>query len=183
MTERSEDWKNMISGEPFNSLASDLMSQRELIRQRTAQFNRAPSKGHLKELFKQFHSVGLNCIVEGGIHIDYGSQLEFGNNIYINAHCVFLDAAKIKIADHVLVGPNVQFYTVNHSSNPIERKNGICFAKPIHIEANVWIGGGVTILPGITVGENAIIAAGSVVTKDVLANTTVRGNPAIKVDY
>jgi len=175
---RSDDWQRMIRGEGFNSLAPDLLQQRELIRQRSAQFNRAPSKGHLKRLFEQFESVGEQCFVEAGIFVDYGSQMTLGRAVYINAHCVFLDSASICIDDEVLIGPAAQFYTVQHALDAQARANGVQWAQPIHIKQRAWIGGGAIILPGVTVGVGAVVAAGSVVTRDVLDGALVKGNPA-----
>jgi len=175
---RSDDWLKMVEGQRFNSLVPDLKAQRELIRQRTAQFNRSPSKGHLKQMFDQFESVGEHCNIEGGIHIDYGTQMSLGRCVYINAHCVFLDSASIRIEDEVLIGPAAQFYTVQHPLDPEERASGVLWAEAIHIQKRAWIGGGAIILPGVTVGEGAVVAAGSVVTRDVLAGPLVKGNPA-----
>ena len=175
---RSDDWQRMIRGEQFNALAPDLLQQRELIRQRSAQFNRAPSKGHLKRLFEQFESVGEQCFVEAGIFVDYGSQMSLGRAVYINAHCVFLDSAPIRIEDEVLIGPAAQFYTIQHAQDVQARANGVQWAEPIHIKQRAWIGGGAIILPGVTVGVGAVVAAGSVVTRDVPDGALVKGNPA-----
>jgi maltose O-acetyltransferase len=178
MIERSEDWEHMVKGEPYMGLAADIRSQKELIRQRVAQFNRSPSKGHLNALFEQFECVGEQCRIEGGVHVDLGSQIRFGDRVYVNAHCVFLDAAKITIDDDVLIGPAVHIYTVEHPLDAQERKQGFMSAKPVRIKRGAWIGGGAIILPGVIVGEEAVVAAGSVVTKDVPDGETVRGNPA-----
>lgn len=175
---RSDDWQRMVRGEPYCSLAPDLLQQRELIRQRSAQFNRAPSKGHLKRLFEQFESVGEQCFIEAGLFVDYGSQMTLGRAVYINAHCVFLDSAPIRIDDEVLIGPAAQFYTAQHALDAEARAKGLMWAEPIHIKTRAWIGGGAIILPGITIGVGAVVAAGSVVTRDVADGALVKGNPA-----
>lgn len=92
--------------------------------------------------------------------------------------CIFLDINKIKIGNNVMVGPLVSFYTAGHPIDPQIRIEELEFGLPITVEDNVWIGGSATILPGVTIGKNSIIAAGAVVTKDVAANTIFGGNPA-----
>ena len=110
--------------------------------------------------------------------MDYGRHIEVGHNFYANMDCFFLDVNKIIIGYNVMVGPRVSFYTAGHPTDAEVRKTDLEFGLPIHIESNVWIGGNAVILPGITIGRNSIIAAGSVVTKDVPGNTIVGGNPA-----
>lgn len=175
---KSENWTAMVSGRPFTNKAGDIRAQRQLIRQRTAQFNRSPTPGHLKHIVEQFASVGAQCFIEPGIHFDYGSQMTVGERVYINANCVFLDAAAIIIEDDVLIGPACQFYTVSHPREMRERLSGVMTAKPIHIKRGSWIGGGSIILPGVTLGEGSVVGAGSVVTKDVEDGGVVKGNPA-----
>lgn len=107
---------------------------------------------------------------------DFGKNIHFGKNIYLNAGCKFQDHGGIYIADDVLIGHNCVMATLNHDLHPAHRAD--MFPAPIHIERNVWIGANVTILAGVTVGENAVVAAGAVVTKDVAPNTIVGGVPA-----
>ena len=109
-------------------------------------------------------------------HINFGKHTTIGKNVFINHACSFLDLGGITIEDDVLIGPKVNLITENHPTDPSKRKTLVC--KPIVIKRNAWIGAAVTILPGITIGENAIVAAGSVVTKDVPSNTIVAGVPA-----
>jgi acetyltransferase-like isoleucine patch superfamily enzyme len=112
-------------------------------------------------------------------YINFGKHTTIGKNVFINHACSFLDLGGITIEDDVLIGPKVNLITENHPTNPSNRKSLLC--KPIVIKRNAWIGAAATILPGVTVGENAIVAAGSVVTKDVPSNTLVAGVPAKKV--
>jgi len=112
-------------------------------------------------------------------HINFGKHTTIGKNVFINHACSFLDLGGITIEDDVLIGPKVNLITENHPTDPSKRKSLIC--KPIVIKRNAWIGAAATILPGITIGENAIVAAGAVVTKDVPTNTIVAGIPAIHV--
>lgn len=107
---------------------------------------------------------------------NFGRFTRIGKNVFINHGCSFLDLGGITIEDQVLIGPQVKLVTENHPLDPATRKGLI--TKPILIKRNAWIGAGATILPGVTVGENAVVAAGSVVTKDVAANTVVGGIPA-----
>lgn len=109
-------------------------------------------------------------------YINFGKHTTIGKNVFINHACSFLDMGGITIEDDVLIGPKVNLITENHPIDPNNRKTLLC--KPIVIKRNVWIGAAATILPGVTIGENAVVAAGSVVTKDVPSNTIVAGVPA-----
>lgn len=107
---------------------------------------------------------------------DFGKNIEVGQNVFINSGCRFQDQGKIVIGDNSLIGHNVVIATINHDLMP--NKRGTLHLKPVKLEKNTWIGSSSTILPGITVGKNSIVAAGSIVTKDVPPNTIVAGNPA-----
>ncbi len=109
-------------------------------------------------------------------YTDYGKNIIFGKNVFINAGCKFQDQGGIVIGDRVLIGHNVVLATLNHSQNPKKRANLI--PGSIHIGDDVWIGANVTVCPGVSIGNGAIVAAGAVVTKDVPANTIVGGVPA-----
>jgi acetyltransferase-like isoleucine patch superfamily enzyme len=109
-------------------------------------------------------------------HTNFGRFLKIGKHVFINHGCSFLDLGGIVIEDHVLIGPKVNLVTENHPVDPAQRK--LLMGSPIVIKQNAWVGAGATILPGVTIGENAIVAAGAVVTKDVAANSIVGGVPA-----
>jgi acetyltransferase-like isoleucine patch superfamily enzyme len=106
-----------------------------------------------------------------------GVDITVGRNVFINQNCTFYDLGGLEIADGVMIGPNVSIITSGHPLEPSQRRASV-IAKPIVIERNVWIAAGATIIGGVTVGENSVVAAGSVVTKDVPSNTLVGGNPA-----
>ena len=107
----------------------------------------------------------------------YGLEIRVGHRVFINQNCTLYDLAEISIGDDVMIGPNVSIITEGHPVAPSQRRAYVV-AKPIVIERNVWIAAGATIIGGVTVGENSVIAAGSVVTRDVAPNTLVGGNPA-----
>jgi galactoside O-acetyltransferase len=106
-----------------------------------------------------------------------GRQISVGRNVFVNQNCTFYDLGGLDIADEVMIGPNVSLITSGHPLEP-SRRRAFVVAKPIRIERNVWIAAGATVIGGVTVGENAVVAAGSVVTRDVPANTLVGGAPA-----
>ena len=106
-----------------------------------------------------------------------GPDIRVGRNVFINQNCTFYDLGGLDIADDVLIGPNVSLITSGHPLEP-SRRRAFTTARPIVIERNVWIAAGATVIGGVTVGENAVVAAGSVVTRDVAPNTLVGGNPA-----
>ena len=106
-----------------------------------------------------------------------GDEIRVGRNVFVNQNCTFYDLGGLDIADDVMIGPNVSIITTGHPLAPSQRRT-TTIGKPIVIERNVWIAAGATIIGGVTVGENSVVAAGSVVTKDVPSNTLVGGNPA-----
>ncbi|NRG45253.1 sugar O-acetyltransferase [Bacillus sp. CRN 9] len=127
-----------------------------------------------------FGSAGNNPSLEHNFHCDIGSNIHVGDYFYAGYNCTILDMATVRIGDNCMIGPNVGIYTAGHSIQPKDRnKSG--YAIPIHIGNDVWIGGSSVILSGVTIGDNSVVAAGSVVTKDVPANVIVAGNPARKI--
>ncbi|BCA53893.1 nodulation protein L [Nitrospira sp. KM1] len=129
----------------------------------------------LKELLG---SIGQGVILRPPFFCDYGYNISLGTGIFANFGCVFLDVARIDIGDDCQIGPNVQILTADHPRDPALRRERLESGRPICIGRNVWIGGGAIILPGVTVGDDAIIGAGSVVTRDIAPGVTVMGNPA-----
>ena len=118
------------------------------------------------------------AMINSPFYMEFANHLEMGVNSFINYDCIMLNNAMVKLGDNVLVGPKVSFYTAMHPIDAKQREQWLVYAKPITVEDNVWIGGSATILGGVTIGKNAIVGAGAVVTKDVEPNTIVEGNPA-----
>ena len=123
--------------------------------------------------------IDTSTTIFAPFHTNFGRLITIGKNVFINHACSFLDMGSITIGDNVLIGPKVNLVSENHPIDPSQRNSLI--GKPIVIKNNAWIGASATILPGITIGENSIVGAGSIVTKDVPDNTIVAGNPAKKI--
>lgn len=122
--------------------------------------------------------LGEGADVRPPLFVDYGSYITIGAGTFINYNLTALDVAPITIGKDCQLGPNVQLLTPTHPIEPQPRRDKLEGAKPIVLEDNVWLGGGVIVLPGVTIGENSVIGAGAVVTKDVPANSIAVGNPA-----
>ncbi|MBR8697399.1 DapH/DapD/GlmU-related protein [Enterococcus gallinarum] len=120
--------------------------------------------------------IDASVTVNTPFYTDYGRHIQFGRNVYLNINVTFVDLGGIFIKDHVLIGPGARLITVNHLTDPKKRRG--LWVAPIVIKKNAWIGANATILSGVTVGENAIVAADATVTKDVPANVVVAGTPA-----
>lgn len=118
-----------------------------------------------------------NIFIEPNFWCDYGYNIEVGENFYANHNLVILDCAKVIFGDNVFIGPNCSFYTANHPIDVKQRNEGLESAHPITVGNNVWFGGNVVVLPGISIGNNSVIGAGSVVTKDIPDNVVAVGNP------
>lgn len=131
-------------------------------------------RGRLSEITKRH--IAASSIILAPFHTNFGQHIKLGNHVFINHDCSFLDMGGITIEDQVQIGPKVSLITENHPLAPSQRKNLVLNA--IIIKENAWVGAGATILPGVTVGKNAVVAAGAVVTEDVADNTVVAGVPA-----
>lgn len=135
---------------------------------------------------EMFGSIGKDVYIDIDFRCEYGRNIHFGNKVIVNMNCTFLDNNIINIGNNVMIAPDVKIFTATHSVNLSERMperdrpdDSICdtIALPVTIEDGVWIGGNVTVLPGITIGKNSVIGAGSVVVKDIPANSIAVGNP------
>lgn len=131
-----------------------------------------------KELLKNLlGKTKENFLIEPSFYCDYGYNIELGENFYSNHNLVILDPAKVTFGDNVFIGPNCGFYTAQHPLDIETRNKGLEYAFPIKVGNNVWFGGNVIVLPGVTIGDNCTIGAGSVVVKDIPANSLAVGNP------
>lgn len=128
----------------------------------------------LKELFGKTKG---DFLIQSPFWCDYGYNIEIGENFYANHGCVILDGAKVVFGDNVFIAPNCGFYTAGHPVDTTRRNKGLEYAYPITVGNNVWIGGGVNVMPGVTIGNNVVIGAGSVVTKNIPDNVIAAGNP------
>ena len=122
--------------------------------------------------------VGENCYIEPPFRANWGGRhVHFGDNVYANFNLTCVDDTDIYVGDCVMFGPNVTLATANHPIAPELREKALQYNKPIHIGRNCWLGAGVIVVPGVTIGENTVVGAGSVVTKDLPANVVAVGNP------
>lgn len=126
---------------------------------------------------KLLAEVGENCYIEPPLHANWGKNTHLGDSVYANFNLTLVDDTDIYIGNNVLIGPNVIIDAGTHPVNPIIRKKQAQFNVPVYIGDNVWIGGGAIILPGVKIGKNSVIGAGSVVTKDIPENVVAVGNP------
>ncbi|MDQ3741357.1 MAG: sugar O-acetyltransferase [Actinomycetota bacterium] len=149
----------------------ELVAGRARCRELTERFNAG-------EDVALFGAVGEGTLVERPVRCDYGTNVSIGARSFVNFNAVFLDPAPITIGDDVQIASNVQLITATHPLDPVDRASGWELAFPITIEDGAWLGAGVVVLPGRTVGREAVVGAGAVVTKDVPPRTVVAGNPA-----
>ena len=174
------DWEKMQAGMIYNDFDDDLFQRRVEAKKLFRAYNKTDDdevemRQHImKELFK---SVGSKVQIEPDFRCEFGKNIIIEDNVYINFGCVILDCAEVTIGANSLLGPNIGLYAVNHATDAEERMHGGCYGKPIHIGKNVWLGGDVKILAGVSIGDNTIIGTGSIVTKDIPSNVVAVGNP------
>jgi len=179
MVEKTEKQK-MLAGEMYLASDSELIAERQRARRLTRIYNGTTEEEQelrsqiLKDLFGE---VGSNVEIEPPFYCDYGSNIYVGSRFYMNFGCVILDCNLIQIGENVMCGPYVQIYTAYHPTEPERRISGLECASSVKIGNNVWIGGNAIICPGVTIGDNSTIGAGSVVIKDLPANIVAVGNP------
>lgn len=173
--------ENMLAGLFYDPSDAELEKARQEARRLLWQYNSTDPADNEKRndiTARLFGQTGEGLHIEPPFFCDYGCHIFFENRVFINFNCVILDCARVDIGEGTQIGPSVQIYTATHPTEPKSRAEGKEFAAPIKIGKNVWIGGGSIILPGVTIGDHAVIGAGSVVNKDVPALAVVAGNPA-----
>ncbi|KAI9911168.1 hypothetical protein PsorP6_009911 [Peronosclerospora sorghi] len=171
----------MLRGELYFSMDPALFQERQETRKLVKKYNELDGAETYEAqdiMTKLLGAKGSECFIEMPFRCDYGSNIRLGDNVYMNFNCVLLDVCEISIGNRVMFAPNVQLYTATHPLGPKARASGYELGKPITIEDDVWIGGNVVVLPGVTVGRGAVIGAGSVVTKSVPPMCVFAGNPA-----
>lgn len=159
---------------------AELLKEREICADITYELNRlrpSQTKERMEILRKLFGKTKGNFTIVSPFFCDYGYNIEIGENFFMNMDCVILDGAKVKFGDNVFVAPQCGFYTAGHPLDVERRINGLEYALPITVGNNVWIGAHVCVLPGVSIGDNTVIGAGSVVTKNIPANVLAYGNP------
>ncbi len=177
---RSEKEK-MLAGELYRAVGSEIAADQRRCHMLLHAYNATPPDAAderaalLRDLLG---GIGEKTVIRPPFHCDYGSNIRLGRGVFANFGCVFLDVVAIEIGDLCQIGSGVQILTADHPRDPALRRQGYESGVPVRIGENVWIGSGAIILPGLTIGDDAIIGAGSVVTRDVPPGTTVVGNPA-----
>ena len=178
MPSRTEKEK-MLARETYNCLDPDLVADRQKTKDLLRLYNLTEAEPERQAILRQLlGQIGQNSIIEPPFYCSYGHNIHIGAHVYLNSLCTILDNNEVHIGHHVVIGPLVQIYTAAHPLQAAKRIQGWEVAKPIVIEDNVWIGGGAILLPGVTIGRNAVVGAGAVVSRSVPANMVVAGNPA-----
>lgn len=188
-TELTEKQK-MLAGNPYNSRDPELLEMYHQAKEILLNYNHLNSRETNKKeilLEKLLGTIGKNTLIEAPFYCDYGELIFIGHNCFIHPNCVFIDSNTIIIGDNTLIGPSVQIYTTSHplqaekriikDSQDAYKISFVSCSSPIHIGKNSWIGGNVTILPGVTIGDNCTIGAGSMVDQDIPDNSLAIGNP------
>lgn len=172
--------ERMLAGLPYQAWKDGLEEERLECRRKVHKFNNLdPEQTEeadclIREIFGK---TGAQIHVEPPIRFDYGKNTEVGDNFFANFNTVILDVAKVTIGKNVMFAPNVSIYTAGHPVHPDSRNSGYEYGIPITIGDNVWMGGSSVVLPGVHIGNNVVIGAGSVVTKDIPDNVIAAGNP------
>ena len=183
MTEKEK----MLAGEVYSAVDTELLKELNEVKDFIYEYNslRPSETGKRLEILKKLlgHIGDDKILINQPFYCDYGKQIRVGKRFFANFSFTVLDEANVTIGDDCFFGPNVSIYTACHSTDPEERNSRKEWALPVTVGNNVWIGGAVTILPGVTIGDNVTIGAGSVVVKDIPSNCVAVGNPCRVVKY
>lgn len=176
-----ESKKRMQEGRLYLPEDEEIMRQQLLCLEKLYDYNatRPNEQEKREELLKEmFAEIGEGCYIEPPLHANWaGAHVHFGNNVYANFNLTLVDDTDIYVGDKVMFAPNVTVATAGHPINPELRYQAMQYNIPVHIGNNVWIGANAVVLPGVTIGDNSVIGAGSVVTKDIPPNVVAVGNP------
>ncbi|MBR6241962.1 MAG: sugar O-acetyltransferase [Ruminococcus sp.] len=173
------------AGELYDGNDKELVAERVKAKKLCAEYNNAEYNDYQKRsriLDRLVAFRGENTVIEPAFYCDYGYNIMIGDNFYSNHNLVILDCAEVTFGDNIFIGPNCGFYTAGHPLDSETRNKGLEYAKPIKIGNNVWIGGNVCVLPGVTIGDDVVIGAGSVVTRDIPSGCVAVGNPCRPVE-
>jgi maltose O-acetyltransferase len=173
--------KKMLAGELYSASDADLQADLAANALWLAEYNLTGGRSHQEQhalLAKRLGFVGEGTVIRPPFHCDYGFNIRIGARAFLNFNCVILDVVDVAIGDGAQIGPAVQIYAADHPRDPELRRAGLEFGRPVSIGRNTWIGGGAIILPGVSIGDDAVVGAGSIVTRDVPDGATVMGNPA-----
>ena len=176
----------MLAGHIYDACNPEILIELFTTQNAVFEYNQIRPTDHAlrTEKIKQIlGKTGERVIVNQPFHCDYGSNISVGEGFFANFNLTVLDEAPVTIGDNCFIGPNVGLYTACHPTDPVARNSRQEWAEPITIGHNVWIGGGVTVLPGVTIGDNVTIGAGSVVAKDIPSNCVAVGNPCRPVKW
>jgi maltose O-acetyltransferase len=171
--------ERMLAGELYDPMDAELVAARTRARDLCQALNatrESDGEGRRALLRDLFASGGDSVWMQPPFFCDYGSNIELGERVFFNYNCVVLDVCRVRIGDFTLFGPGVQILTPLHPVDPALRRKHE-FGKPVEIGADVWVGGGALILPGVRIGARAVIGAGSVVTRDIPEGVLAAGNP------
>ncbi len=173
--------ERLHTGEIYAPNDDSIMVEQVQCLNRLYDFNMTrPTELHKREkmLKEMFAEIGEGCYIEPPLHSNFGGKhIHFGKNVYANFNLTCVDDTHIYVGDYTMLGPNVTLATAGHPILPELRKQGLQYNMPVHIGRNCWLGAGVIVMPGVTIGDNSVIGAGSVVTKDIPANVVAVGNP------
>ena len=176
-----EERRRMMEGKLYLPTGEELLADQAVCLERLYEYNHTrPSQSEEREalLKEMFAEIGEGVYLEPPFHANWaGHHVHMGKNVYANFNLTLVDDGEIYIGDYTMIGPNVTIATAGHPVRPELRQEAYQFNIPVHIGKNVWIGAGVIILPGVTVGDNTVIGAGSVVTKDIPSDVVAVGNP------